>query len=308
VLYHYTVLAIDANDSTVFSLSNQDSARPYDNVPPHKPYLVRATVSQPNNQVALEWTRSHDYDAKGYIVMRKTPPNTWFDLLYKANSIEDTAYTDTMHSAIRQQYCYQVKTFDHCGNISDSSNEGCIILAQGEAKSLANVLQWNGYQHWPEGVAYYNIYRKTDTSAGYRFLQRFDKPVLMYTDTGIEDDAVKFCYRIEAVEKDGFNASSWSTELCLVQAPVVWIPSAFTPVASRNINDLFGPRGLFIGRYEMEIFNRWGQNIYSNQNSQPWDGNAFGKPAPDGLYLYNITVYDHNGQKYYFKGTVVLLK
>jgi gliding motility-associated-like protein len=308
VLYHYTVLAIDANDSTVLSVSNQDSARPYDNIPPHKPYLVRATVSQPNNQVALEWTRSQDYDAKGYMVMRKTPPNTWFDLLYKANSIDDTAYTDTMHSAIRQQYCYQVKTFDHCGNISDSSNEGCIILAQGEAKSLANVLQWNGYQHWPEGVAYYNIYRKTDTSAGYQFLQRFDKPVLMYTDTGIEDDAVKYCYRIEAVEKGGFTAGSWSTELCLVQAPVVWIPDAFTPVASYNINDLFGPRGLFIGRYDMEIFNRWGQDIYSTNESRPWDGNAFGKPAPDGLYLYNITVYDHNGQKYYFKGTVVLLK
>jgi fibronectin type 3 domain-containing protein len=307
VMYLYMVEAIDRSDTNNVARSNVDSAAPYDNVAPKAPYLIRATVSQPNNAVTLEWTRSKDFDTKGYKVLRRIAPMNYFGEIYSTADPNDTTFTDLLNK-ISDSLCYVVVAYDHCNNISVHSNPGCVIIVQGEARSLANTLQWNPYLQWPGGVDHYNLYRKTNDTLGYLLLQQFTNPVFIYTDTGFIADSRHYCYRIEAIEKGGFNAHSWSTELCLVQPPMVWIPNVFTPQLSPGINDQFGPRGIFIARYEMDIYNRWGQRIYATTKSQPWDGSFAGDIQGEGVFLYHITVYGHDGKPYYFKGTVEILK
>jgi len=307
IVYHYMVKAIQKSDSIISAVSNIDSAQPFDHVAPVPPYLIRATVSQPNNQVSLEWVKSKDFDLKGYKVQRRISPMNYYEVIYTTNDPNDTTYTDVL-SNLGDSLCYIVTAFDHCGNTSQQSNPGCVIIVQGEARALSNILHWNDYQTWPGGVDHYNLYRKTDDTAGYKLLQEFTNPVFIYNDTGFVADGDHYCYRIEAVEKGGFAAHSWSTELCLTQAPVVWIPNAFTPEMSLGINDLFGPKGLFMARYDMDIYNRWGQRLFYTDKSKPWDGSFQGRQVGEGVYLYHITVFGHDNKPYYFEGTVEILK
>src|SRR6185437_9739528 len=231
------------------------------------------------------------------------PGMNYFAVVDSVTEPGDTEYTDIVNN-ISDSLCYKVEAFDRCGNYSTASNPGCVIIVQGQSKSLANTLNWNPYKQWPGGVSYYNLYRKTSDSAGYQLLDQFTNPEFIYTDTGFIADSKNYCYRIEAVENGGLQAHSWSTELCLIQQPLVWIPDASTPNISAGINDQFGPKGLFIARYEMDVYNRWGERVYGTGSSQPWDGKYGDKSVTEGVYLYHITVYGHDGKKYYFTGTV----
>jgi len=77
----------------------------------------------------------------------------------------------------------------------------------------------------------------------------------------------------------------------------VFIPNAFTPNNS-GVNDYFKVYGVGFVSYEMSIFDRWGKQVYYAKNTeQAWDGTdmATGKPVPQGLYVYRVTIIDNSG-------------
>lgn len=68
------------------------------------------------------------------------------------------------------------------------------------------------------------------------------------------------------------------------------IPNAFTPDGD-GLNDTFKPE--FIGfeplRYRMEIYNKWGQLVFSTTDtSQGWDGTIEGKETGPEVFVYTI--------------------
>lgn len=90
------------------------------------------------------------------------------------------------------------------------------------------------------------------------------------------------------------------------------IPNVFTPNGD-GVNDYFFPRQLLsrkVTSFRMQIFNRWGQVIFSTTNieGKGWDGKFNDKDQPVGVYVYLIDVtIDHNKQEQY-KGNVTLLR
>jgi PKD repeat protein len=72
----------------------------------------------------------------------------------------------------------------------------------------------------------------------------------------------------------------------------VYIPNAFTP-NNVGINDVFIAKGVDVAKFEMEVWNRWGNQVFrSNSIEDPWIGNAHqnGKYyVPDGVYTYTVT-------------------
>lgn len=41
--------------------------------------------------------------------------------------------------------------------------------------------------------------------------------------------------------------------------------------------------------YELRLFDRWGEEIWSTQDpNEQWDGNIGGKQAPMGVYVYSV--------------------
>jgi gliding motility-associated-like protein len=86
------------------------------------------------------------------------------------------------------------------------------------------------------------------------------------------------------------------------------MPSAFTPNGD-GTNDLFRiPPGITISLKEFSIYDRWGNKIFSTNNTgQGWDGRMSGHPLPAGVYVYVITGSDLKGPLN-IKGTVILVR
>ncbi len=88
----------------------------------------------------------------------------------------------------------------------------------------------------------------------------------------------------------------------------IWIPNAFTPNDDK-VNNVFEPIGYGITKYNMLIFDRWGEKIYNNVNSSKgWDGYKDGVLCKDDVYTYKILVTNvYNAQKEYV-GHVTLVR
>lgn len=90
------------------------------------------------------------------------------------------------------------------------------------------------------------------------------------------------------------------------------IPNTFTPNGD-GTNDYFFPRGLLsagVTTFKMNIFNRWGQEIFKTTNieGRGWDGKFNDVPQPVGVYVYVIDVSFKDGRSEHYQGNVTLLK
>lgn len=91
---------------------------------------------------------------------------------------------------------------------------------------------------------------------------------------------------------------------------VFYIPNTFTP-NDDGINDTFTGQGIFIKKFEMNIFDRWGNLIFfSDDITKPWDGSANhgNVMAQEDIYVYSFKLTDYNKKKHLYKGFVTLIK
>ncbi len=77
----------------------------------------------------------------------------------------------------------------------------------------------------------------------------------------------------------------------LVEGPVlIYIPNAFTP-NNDGMNDAFKVVISEVTRYELDIFNRWGELVFHSEDpDEVWIGNVNGGEhyAPEGMYNYRL--------------------
>lgn len=89
---------------------------------------------------------------------------------------------------------------------------------------------------------------------------------------------------------------------------LIYIPNSFTPNGD-GVNDVFKVHAEGIEGYHMQIFNRWGQMVFESFDvNNSWDGSFQNQQAPQGLYLYKITVTLKNDVKEYRSGNVYLIR
>lgn len=67
----------------------------------------------------------------------------------------------------------------------------------------------------------------------------------------------------------------------------IYFPNAFTPDGD-GVNEVFGPIGHYIDDFEMTIFDRWGEAIFTTTSmDRLWKGDVNGgDPATTGVYVY----------------------
>ncbi len=96
----------------------------------------------------------------------------------------------------------------------------------------------------------------------------------------------------------------------------VFAPNAFSPNGDSN-NDVFKPfvnqsSSVEVLNYQCQIFDRWGQKIFSTTDLQMgWDGNFRGQAAETGVYVWQIQLTAKLGDQTVarvFSGDVSLLK
>lgn len=118
-------------------------------------------------------------------------------------------------------------------------------------------------------------------------------------------------YKIILIVKDAFGCNDTSFQNVRVLFPTdVYIPTAFSPNDDLS-NNRFEVKGVGVLKYEMTIFNRWGEIVFKgNEESKGWDGKMIGQNSyvQEGVYGYYIKVTDFEKKKYYFKGTITLLR
>lgn len=95
--------------------------------------------------------------------------------------------------------------------------------------------------------------------------------------------------------------------------PEFYLPNAFHPGGPIKENHYFQPQSRYVDSFYIEIYNRWGQHIYSGTHLDTgWDGTYAGKEAETGLYFFRI-VYayskkPHHQERENLQGKVYLLR
>jgi gliding motility-associated-like protein len=86
----------------------------------------------------------------------------------------------------------------------------------------------------------------------------------------------------------------------------IFVPNAFTPNDDR-VNDVFKAVTFGVQSLHVEIYNRWGEIIYTSDDLDgSWDGTFHGQPVQDGVYLYMIKAQGVSKEWQYLKGNVTL--
>jgi len=91
---------------------------------------------------------------------------------------------------------------------------------------------------------------------------------------------------------------------------IFYIPNSFSP-NDDDINDTFSGKGVFIFKYEMMIYDRWGNLIfYTDDINKGWDGKANHgtEMAQRDVYVYSIRVTDFKMRKHKYRGIVTLVR
>ncbi|HTA82447.1 MAG TPA: gliding motility-associated C-terminal domain-containing protein [Bacteroidia bacterium] len=89
----------------------------------------------------------------------------------------------------------------------------------------------------------------------------------------------------------------------------IFIPNAFTPNKD-NLNNTFFPKGTCVLSYTMYVFDRWGQLIYENNTSAPWNGqiNNHGKIVQEDTYIYKLVINTPGNTQKTYVGRVTVIK
>jgi gliding motility-associated-like protein len=89
-----------------------------------------------------------------------------------------------------------------------------------------------------------------------------------------------------------------------------YIANSFTPNGD-GINDGYRGYGIGIVDYQLWIFDRWGNFIWSaTVLEKEWDGHANGgaNPAQEDVYVWKVFITDVFGKKHALQGTVTLVR
>ncbi|NVN94523.1 MAG: gliding motility-associated C-terminal domain-containing protein [Bacteroidetes bacterium] len=88
----------------------------------------------------------------------------------------------------------------------------------------------------------------------------------------------------------------------------IFIPNAFTPDIP-GLNNVFKAYGEGMVKFEMYIYNRWGQLIFSTKDiNSGWDGKFANENVAAGVYVYSAYYKDFLGKEFNKNGSVTLIR
>jgi gliding motility-associated-like protein len=87
-----------------------------------------------------------------------------------------------------------------------------------------------------------------------------------------------------------------------------YMPDAFTPDGDGK-NEVLSAVTRGIKKYQLEVFNRWGERIFlSYDPGTGWDGTFMGKPCKSDVYVWKAAVLTNTDERKEFSGHVLLIK
>ena len=296
--YEYQIMAKNRNLTTY---SNKETNTAKDITAPEIPVVAWTGVTKNNDSIEISIVRPNDFDENGFNIYTLEGEKLNSDLLL--DSIYAFASTDTTSR------CFLVTSQDYRENENPKSLVTCTTVLNAQ-NDLFNNLEWNNYELWFDGVKEYEIYRKEDDEP-WELVGITDGSVTKAIDSTNQkfESSDNVCYKVRAVANNHSEfIGAFSNTDCIVNKPIFYIPNAFTP-NNNNQNEVFGPYGMFTENFEMTIFSRTGQKVFSTTENEYWKGEiGNGKPAVIDSYLYLITIKGYNGDVHELTGYVNVIR
>lgn len=105
------------------------------------------------------------------------------------------------------------------------------------------------------------------------------------------------------------NMTSTSNVAEAYPKPYIYVPNTFTP-NDDGLNDYFKVEGIGIGKFNLEIFNRWGELVFASTDmNHSWDGTYKGEKIKNtDVFVYHLSSQGLYSKEYMQKeGRVTLL-
>ncbi len=103
-----------------------------------------------------------------------------------------------------------------------------------------------------------------------------------------------FEYVVTYTDQNGCRASD---SVQIFYDAIIYVPNTFTPQGN-NFNEVFKAVGGNVRTFEMNIYDRWGELIFTmNSMDESWDGTYKGFACQDGTYVWKIVYTDFNSNK-----------
>ena len=116
-------------------------------------------------------------------------------------------------------------------------------------------------------------------------------------------------YRIKLTVLNQYDCPA--TKEATVLVTPFFIPNAFTPDGDGKNDAFFNINfEMNVASFELQVFNRWGQMVFkSDDPAKAWRGEySDGKPAAQGVYVYQYIITDHNNIEHEYRGQVTLVR
>ena len=92
------------------------------------------------------------------------------------------------------------------------------------------------------------------------------------------------------------------------EEPDIFVPNTFTPNGD-GVNDTLFVRGQQIERLEFLVFDRWGEKVFETvDQTKGWDGRYSGKHVDPAVFVYHLMAWCVDGQRYFTKGNVTVVR
>lgn len=112
-------------------------------------------------------------------------------------------------------------------------------------------------------------------------------------------------YQVVYTDANGCKATD---EVLVSFEGLIYVPNTFTPDGNEH-NNVFLVQGGNIEKFEILIFNRWGELLFESHDiNKGWDGTYGGKICPDGTYVWKIKIEDIDGKEQVLVGHVNLIR
>ncbi len=217
-------------------------------------------------------------------------------------------------------YNYKILVYDNCDNFSGSMSNISNTIKDSviQLTADANMLVWNQYNFWNQGVGFYYIYRGVFLDGKYNWAIAGSAKATetSWIDISPPSEAgnTGVCYYVEAFENPGnpltasieTSKSNYSYE---IKEFTFFFPNAFNPF---GINRKWVPKASYVN-YDLStitIYDRWGQRVKTITDLHDgWDGkDSRGDWMEPGLYIFTASITGVNKRKQTFEGKFIFLR
>ena len=195
---------------------------------------------------------THTYDSAGI-----------WDITMSVTSDYGCVYTQTFNNIVETR---PIPTAQF--NIASSPTTFFNTSVMMQDQSYSNIVSW--YWYAPDG--------SPTTSVS-------DNPIMTFPE-GITGQ-----YPVYLTVVDELGCSDTTSKLLIIESDVLsFIPNSFTPDGNEhNQTWKFYFNGIDEEKFDLYIFNRWGEMIWECHNpNDSWDGTYDGSPVKEGVYVWKV--------------------